>query len=181
MEKNLIQTNNENVDRNVKVSGTAYGYISYRGFCNSIVDELGDVNCSDFIDEKICFKALVKLGILKKGKFAKNKLSEGSEGAYYPKNDETTISLLTHKGEEFYSEGIYMRKRETIGFNAASNQYDALLKKPMLELLCEFNKAMVKAYAIHKEQKEVLKMHKLPTHSLDFKRDKKKLVAKFFN
>ena len=164
-------------------NGIAKGYCSFREFYGRIIKQSQDIGCDTFIDEGIYFKALVKLGIVTKGRIVKDEFIHDKNGTYLPANEDIALKLYNKakaSDNEFESLSYFMTKRGTFGFNCESPDIQDLVTEPVLALLCKYNTEMEQVYEEAEKMNNYLK-EAGSSLRISTREQKQRVLNKFFN
>ncbi len=139
-------------------------YCSFRAAYGKVIKTLDDIDASDFIDENLYFKAIVKLGILIKGRLLKDGFIPEHNGSHYPPEDIAMIMI----DDRDSSNSIYRRLRGSWGFNCDNEaELNTLALTPVAELLRTVNAELARLEEQIQVAKDAMREAKLPVSMID--------------
>ena len=173
METGLITTESRSLGNVIGHMNLEGRYCSFQAFYGDVLRRLEEVEKNEYVNEDMYISALIKLGIVVRGKNMKGIGDDGEKDEVPTMHIGEGIKLLPPKEitdlmlEEMYTEpgndspehGIYRVKRTTtFGFNCQGAE--ALLEEvtiPVFNLMSQVNDEIEAVYAISDEQKTMLK------------------------
>ncbi len=146
-------------------------YCSFKSYYGDILKILSEEEKDTYIDQTHHFKALVKIGILTKGRVLKQLDEEGNKeeyptfvkdknGDYFPPEDITNQLIRMWKDKDADIDtvylGIYRIKRNSYGFNCENNgQLEERVTAPVVLMLEQLNDKLDEIYNIPKDNEDI--------------------------
>ena len=150
-------------------------YCSFRASYGKVIATLDAHDASEHIDEGLYFKALVKLGILEKGRILKTGFINDKHGSYFPPAE---ISEDMYDDSDAIN-GIYRKKRGTFGFNCDNEDLlNTKALQPTAELLRRVNDELIIVSEQVLQAKEAMREAGLPVSMVDAQGKKKAVIMR---
>ena len=183
--KELVLTDNEIIGDVVKRTGLVEGYVPLRGMYAHILKMLEEGGCHKHVNENHFYAACNKLKLLHKAKLVKTESKIAEYGGEYTKHKDgdwlppKKVALKMRDSRDI-REGIYMKHNGNWGIDTDNPELDKKFTIPVVTLLCEFNREMIKAEEEIKELSELAKTAGISTVYVTLDEKRQSLVRKFF-